>query len=783
MDANGTVGLYSKTIPGGPLTKVFADGDPAPTGVSGSGGVTLGSFSVSHGKVAFLFTQQFGSTSMVVATPKPNITPTAGGDTGLVTITISGKNFAAGAGVTLSATGKPTLTAEIVVPDATGTSLSALFDLTGQADALYDLTITNADGSVLSYPASFTIEPGTDPVIYADVIGRAQIRGGYFQTYTVICGNRGNTDAVDVPLVITVPSYVDLEPGNFSVTPTGESTVPFATVSNVDPAYLRGDILFQDIPAGQYIAITVLVKAPVDAQYADKIFTISALPLRPLLKPNPNGSIKPPGGNGPVFDPQPPIVIDPPVFQPVTPKLPPQYPAPFPPAGALIFPSNSLNPPPSGSTRPFDDYPFPSPDDPLPPTGGYQSPKIILPGDPNDKTGSLGAGSAHYLSGGEPLRYSVQFENEPTASAAARDISITDHLDLTKVDLSTFVLGPIGFGSTVVTPPPGQNQYTTTVDLRPANDLLVQINASLNVSTGLLTYTFTSLDPATGQPPTDPTAGFLPADTAPPAGEGFVFYTVAPLAGLASGTVITNQASVVFDANAPILTPVWSNTLDAEPPTSALAALPKKEHTSSIPLQLAGTDTGGSGIGAYNVYVSDNGGPFTLGLSNVPGPTATFKGATGHTYSFFSQAEDAVLNLETLKTAAEATTKVVGPDLIGTWGTDVTTKTTVAGALKLKGHFTVTNQSIAKPTAAGAVVRFYLSSTGAFDSTATVLGRDASFDALPAATSQIVKLTGAKLPAGMTAFTGLYVIAVIDPDNAITETDKTNNTVVFGPLP
>ena len=786
-DANGDDGIYSKTLPGGPLTKVFADGDPAPTGASGSGGFTLGSYAVSRGKVAFLFTQQFGATSMVIATPKPNITPTAGGDTGVVTITISGKNFAAGASVTLSATGKPTLTAEIVTPDPTGASLGALFDLTGQADGLYDLTITNADGSVLSYPGSFTIEPGTDPVLYADVIGRAQARGGYFQTYTILCGNRGNTDAFDVPLEIVVPSYIDLEPGNFSVTPynlaAGSEQGAFAVTSVHDPAYARGNVVLPQVPAGQYLAFTVLIKAPTDPQYAHQVFTISAQPLRPLLKPNPNGSIKPPGGIGPIFDPQPPIVQDPSTF-PVPPLPPP--PPPFPPvpqAPFIIFPSGILPEIHAPRAGPWVDYPWPWPDDPLPPTGGYQSPQIIVPGDPNDKVGSLGAGTAHYLSGsGAPLRYTIEFENDPTATASARDVSITDQLDPTKVDLSTFAFGPIGFGSTLVTPPPGQNQYATTVDLRPANDLLVQINASLNVSTGLLTYTFTSLDPATGQPPTDPTAGFLPADIAPPAGEGFVFYTVAPLKGLASGTVITNQASVVFDVNAPILTPVWSNTLDVDPPASALAALPKHEHVSAIPLQLSGTDTGGSGIGAYNVYVSDNGGPFTLGLANVPGPTATFNGTTGHTYSFFSQAEDAVLNLETLKTAAEATTKVVGPDLVGAWGTDVASKTTVTGVLKLRGQFTVTNQSPAKTTAAGAVVRFYLSSDGTLNG-ATVLGKDAAFDILAPGASETVKLTGAKLQAGGTTFTGLYVVAVIDPDGAVTETDKGNNTVVYGPLP
>ena len=786
-DANGTPFLCTVPAAGGAVVKVATTGDDDSLGDGGTfSGLQFGADGLSNGRIAFMATTGFEQAGIFVATPKPNIVPTAGGDTGTVTITVAGKGFVAGAKVTLTATGQPTLTAEIVAPDATGASLQALFDLTGQADGLYDLTITNADGSVLSYPGSFTVEPGTEPQLYADVIGRAEARGGYFQTYTILCGNRGNTDAYGVPLVVTVPNYIELEPGNFTVSTlgaaAGAAAPSFATVSADDPAFVRGNVVFPLVPAGQYIALTVRLKAPSAAKYGDTTFTISALPLRGLLKPNPKGKILPPGGIGPVLDPQPPVDPPRPPGSPLDPLV-PLYPliplSPFLPLDPPLLPKIPITLLP----EPPSDYPFPSPDDPLSPTGGYQSPKIIVPGDPNDKIGSLGVGSAHYLSGsGAPLRYTVEFENVPTASAAARDVSITDQLDPAKVDLSTFALGPIGFGSTVVSPPPGQKQYTTTVDLRPANNLLVSINAGLNLSTGLLTYSFHSLDPDTGLPPEDPTAGFLPADTTPPNGEGFVFYTVAPLAGLPSGTVITNQASVIFDVNAPILTPVWSNTLDVEPPVSTLAALPAKEKTADIPLQLSGTDTGGSGIGGYNVYVSEDGGPFTLGLANVPGPMAVYKGVTGHSYAFFSQAEDGVLNLEALKSAAEATTTVRGADLIGAWS-NVSTKTTLSGRLKIKGQFTVTDQSPKNPTKVASVVRFYLSTTGAVDANATLLGADAPFDILAPGASQVLKLTGAKLAVGATSATGLYVIAVIDPDGVVKETDKSNNAVVFGPLP
>jgi hypothetical protein len=780
-DDNGNNGIYTEPSTGGAITQLYDEGNLDPVDGTSAGGITLGSYATSAGKVAFLFTQEFGLTYMVIATPKPNISPTVGGDTGVVTITISGKNFAAGATVTLSAAGRPTLTADIVTPASTGTSLAALFDLVGRPDALYDLTITNADGSVLTYPASFTIEPGSGPQLYADVIGRNQARGGYFQTYTVLCGNSGDTDAYAVPLVLTVPSYITLQPGNFAVytpgTPEGSTPPPFTKVPAGDKAYTRARLVLPRVPAGQYVTLTVQLKAPVAPQYAHKVFTFSAVPLRGLVKPT-----------GPVlgFEPQPPVSAlspDPLItLYPLLKKIVLGYIAPTTTVVVYIpiLPDDGDD---DGGGDDDDNedeggYPFDPPDAVLPPTGGSQSPEIIVPGDPNDKTGSLGVGAAHFLSAGQPLRYSIQFENEPTASASARTISITDQLDPAKVDLSTFAFGPIAFGATVMTPPPGQNQYTTTVDLRPANDLLVQVSATLNVTTGLLTYTLASLDPATGLPPTDPTAGFLPPDINPPAGEGFVFYTVSPLAALPSGTAITNQASVVFDVNAAILTPIWSNTLDTAIPISKLRKLPKITHSSAITLHLSGSDHGGSGIGAYNLYVSDDGKPYTQALSNVAGKTAVFNGTTGHTYRFFSQAESKVFNLEPLKDAAETTTNVMGPDLIGAFKGAVTFKR-VGPEVEFDAHLVVTNQSPTKATNASSMVRFYVSKKANIDG-AKPLG-EAAFGVLAPGATETVKLTDAKVLEAAGA-KGKYVIAVIDPDNAVTETNKQNNTIIYGPL-
>ena len=211
-------------------------------------------------------------------------------------------------------------------------------------------------------------------------------------------------------------------------------------------------------------------------------------------------------------------------------------------------------------------------------------------GDPNDLIGPLGDGSdAHWLTGVAALPYIVFFENKPEATAAARTVTITQQLDPAKVDLNTFRFGPISFGDTLVTPPAALTTYSTIVDLRPANNVLVQITAELDTSSGVLRYFFDSLDPTTGQPPADPFAGFLPPNTVPPNGQGSVAYSVQPRPGLTSGVSITNQASIVFDTNPPILTGTWLNHIDKTVPASNVAPLVATQSGKALPSNGAAT--------------------------------------------------------------------------------------------------------------------------------------------------------------------------------------------------
>jgi hypothetical protein len=200
----------------------------------------------------------------------------------------------------------------------------------------------------------------------------------------------------------------------------------------------------------------------------------------------------------------------------------------------------------------------------------------------------------------------------------------------------------------------------------------VDIRLVLDPATGLITALFQSVG-AGGLPP-DVLTGFLPPEDGTGRGMGYFAYTIVPRAGLPTGTQIRNVAIVTFDDNPPIATDQVDdndptkgidpnkqdlNTIDAGPPTSSVSPLPATETSTSFTVSWSGQDdAGGSGIASYNIYVSDDGGPFTLFQQDTTATSATFTGQNGHTYAFYSVATDNVGNQEATPTAAEATTTV-----------------------------------------------------------------------------------------------------------------------------
>ena len=286
----------------------------------------------------------------------------------------------------------------------------------------------------------------------------------------------------------------------------------------------------------------------------------------------------------------------------------------------------------------------------------------VVPADPNNLVGSLGVGGQRWIPGGQALSYIISFGNEPSAAVPAQRVVVTQPLG-SNVNLSTLTLPAITIpnsGTAVLVPiPPGGfnpaanvTEFMTDVDLRPSQSLLVNVDVKLNPATQTLTWTFTSIDPTTGMPPLNPLIGFLP----PGAGAN-VSFSVTSTLGLATGSQVAEQATIIFQGASPMSTPTWTNTIDNTPPVSHVSALTATSTCPAFRVSWSGSDVG-SGLEGFTIYVSDAGGRYTAWLSNTTAASADYIGVIGHSYSFYSIATDLTGNKEGSKTSAEASTSV-----------------------------------------------------------------------------------------------------------------------------
>ncbi|HUU84061.1 MAG TPA: CARDB domain-containing protein [Phycisphaerae bacterium] len=285
-------------------------------------------------------------------------------------------------------------------------------------------------------------------------------------------------------------------------------------------------------------------------------------------------------------------------------------------------------------------------------------------GSPEEKFGPAGYGDQNYVAPGELLPYKITFWNKPEASAAAKVVEIYDQLD-DDLDWRTFRLGDIAPLPDVVSKDAhGRTHYHGLVNLGDEHgNILVEIDAGLDILTGRVHWIFTTIDPATGEQTQNPVGGFLAPNDDANSFVGFVTYTVRAKKTAPSGAEIDNRAEVIFDLDPANLTNTVTNVIDAAAPASAVGALASSQPSTTFQVDWSGADdTDGSGLAAYDLYVSDNGGPYRLWLSGTSDASAVFEGEQTHTYAFYSRARDQVGNLEAAPTAPDAVTVV--PDLV-----------------------------------------------------------------------------------------------------------------------
>ncbi|HVX09989.1 MAG TPA: CARDB domain-containing protein [Pirellulales bacterium] len=295
---------------------------------------------------------------------------------------------------------------------------------------------------------------------------------------------------------------------------------------------------------------------------------------------------------------------------------------------------------------------------------GQWPPKIpsypFSPFDPNEMIGPQGYGDQQFVPANQPLDYTIEFENESTANAPAQEVTITEQLD-PHINPDSFRLGNFGWGGQTFSPPPNSSYYQTTIDETATLGVLVQVTATIDVTTDTAVWDFLSIDPTTGQKPADPSLGFLPPIDSTGIGEGFVSYSVLPNANVKTGDVIDAQATVVFDANPPINTNQVFNTIDTGNSLgSQVTNLPANEGSDQFTISWApaGQGAGSSAVATYTVYVSDNGGPFVPFIEDTTSTSATFTGQKGHTYKFYSLATDNAGNAQSAAAATTVTTTV-----------------------------------------------------------------------------------------------------------------------------
>ena len=201
-----------------------------------------------------------------------------------------------------------------------------------------------------------------------------------------------------------------------------------------------------------------------------------------------------------------------------------------------------------------------------PPKGGESTPVNSL--DPNDIRGYLSESGSHYMRQEiQNVQYEIEFENDTTlATAAAHTIIVRDTLDATKFDLNSLAARSVTIGDKRLDLN-GEQTFARTLDLRPELYVIAQVEQDYDPTTGIIQWTIQSLDPMTMEPTNDPNQGVLPVNYYGN-GVGFIDYSVNLLQAFADGTAISNRAGIIFDQEEQILTPVWTNIIDAVKPTS-----------------------------------------------------------------------------------------------------------------------------------------------------------------------------------------------------------------------
>lgn len=245
--------------------------------------------------------------------------------------------------------------------------------------------------------------------------------------------------------------------------------------------------------------------------------------------------------------------------------------------------------------------------------------------DPNDIIGYTSPGGSEYIGKNvRTLSYMIEFENDSVnATASALKVVVESTFDTNIFDASTFCPSSLRIGRQTVAFTDGEQNFITTIDMRPEISCIAQAIVAFDQDKGKLTLTIESLSPYTMEVTDDLMQGFLPVNHNG-SGIGEFCFEIALRDGLVDGKAVDAQASIVFDTNSAIETPVWHNVTDFVAPVSEVTNV--TTNTDRLyTITIAGTDTG-SGIWNYDLYMRDAGSlAWSLVRTNIDGPEYLFE--------------------------------------------------------------------------------------------------------------------------------------------------------------
>jgi hypothetical protein len=234
--------------------------------------------------------------------------------------------------------------------------------------------------------------------------------------------------------------------------------------------------------------------------------------------------------------------------------------------------------------------------------------KLVSSWDPNAIVGPAGFGEQNFITELPVYNYTIMFENKKEATAPAYRVQIIDTL-------------------------PGVFNPETVKFLETSHSG-AEYKWKMERNGNILKWDIEGIE--------------LVPNITPPEGEGFVRFSVEPAAGLPSGTVFENRASIIFDMNPAIITNTWVNITDTEAPVTKMATISYSGGDTQVNITCNSSDNqNGSGVSRYELYASADSAPFVFAGESYDGTFSySVSDSTKTQYRFYIVASDNVENAE-----------------------------------------------------------------------------------------------------------------------------------------